>query len=96
MLKRLVSLRGVVVLPAAVLAGVLAWAAGPQRPGSKPGATEESYRRARQVLDAAVQAHNAGRPLAAVESVAFKIAGDSYHRNQSPKSEGPPVSAKPT
>ena len=47
--------------------------------------TQDSYNRARAVLDRSVAAFGGLKELRAIENVTFKIEGDTVHRNQSKK-----------
>lgn len=77
------------ILAIILLGAALAASAQPQpRNAPKAGHTEESYRRARAALDAALKAHTNG---AAVNTISVEIRGGLYHRQQSPKATGDPV-----
>lgn len=68
-------------------------AAQAQQPqGPPPTESEASYRRARAVLDAAAKALAGDKALPGFDAVSFQISGKLYHRNQSPRSDGPPAS----
>ncbi len=61
-----------------------------QQPATPATETEQSYRRARAVLDAAARALAGDKPLPGMDAVSFKITGKLYHRNQSLRADGPP------
>jgi glyoxylase-like metal-dependent hydrolase (beta-lactamase superfamily II) len=52
-------------------------------PVSAQSVTQESYQKARPVLDRAVAAYGGLKELRAIENVTFRIEGDTVHRNQS-------------
>lgn len=47
--------------------------------------TQESYAKARPILDRAIAAYGGLKELRAIENVSFKVEGDTVHRNQSKK-----------
>jgi glyoxylase-like metal-dependent hydrolase (beta-lactamase superfamily II) len=61
-------------------------------PAPPPTESEASYRRARAVLDAAAKVLFADKAAPGMEAVSFQISGKLMHRNQSPRSDGPPDS----
>lgn len=63
-----------------------------QRPVAPPlSATQESYAKARAVLDAALKAHTTGKPGLGFNSFSMKFSGTEAHRHQSPRPDGPPL-----
>jgi glyoxylase-like metal-dependent hydrolase (beta-lactamase superfamily II) len=62
-----------------------------QPPAPPPTESEASYRRARAVLDAAAKVLFADKAAPGMDAVSFQINGKLMHRNQSPRSDGPPV-----
>lgn len=59
-------------------------------PAPPPAESEASYRRARAVLDAAAKVLFADKAAPGMDAVSFQINGKLMHRNQSPRSDGPP------
>ncbi len=79
-------------LALAVLAAAWASAAQEPRPAPKLDPTQESYRKARAVLDAGIKALVGEKALPGAGAVSAKMSGGLYHRHQSPQAGGPPVS----
>ena len=52
---------------------------------SAQNATHDSYKKARAILDKAVAAYGGAQSLRSIENVAFRLTGDTVHRNQSKK-----------
>lgn len=76
-----------------ICAGVCGGGVRAQQPTPpKPSPTEESYRKARAVLDAAIKAHAGELGLSGIKSISVKIRGGLFHRHQSPKAAGDPIS----
>lgn len=80
-------------LIAAFATTVLVLAASAQQPAPAPklGPTQESYARARAVLDAAIKAHTAELGLGGIKTLSVKMSGGLFHRHQSPKAAGDPI-----
>ncbi|MGH9816611.1 MAG: MBL fold metallo-hydrolase [Candidatus Acidiferrales bacterium] len=83
-------LPGVTLLSA--ICASLAFTQSQQPPAPPATETKASYKRARQVLDAAIKAMAGEKPLPGMDAVSFQITGKQYHRNQSPRADGPPDS----
>ena len=88
------SLRPLVAVITLTLAGVAGESSAQQQqqPAPKPGPTEESYRKARAVLAEALRAHFGEAGIASVKTLAVKIRGGQFHRQQSPKADDNPIS----